>query len=349
MKIKFLKLEERQELIRLHKGTRDGRVRDRLKAILRLNQGWSYEKIAQALFLDDQTIRNYYKTYREIGIEGLTEFHYRGRNCCLSEEQSGDIKVHLDKITYLTADSIAVHIEDRYGVKYRRKGIVSLIKRLGFEYKKPKLMPGNPDATLQKEFVNEYQRIKQNLQVDDEVIFLDSVHPRHNVRNGYGRILKNRVKHLPTNSGRSRINIIGALNIGNLDVTVRQELTNVNSKSVANILLALLDKYPNAKNIHVILDNAGYNRAKIISVFKYTRIKLMFLPPYSPNLNLIERLWRFFHNKVTKFKHYQTFAQFQAACKNFFDNIEQHRNHLKTLLVENFNIIKPNLSKFLTA
>ena len=94
MATKFLTADERQELIRLHKRTKDGCVRDRLKAILWLDEGWSYEKIAQALFLDDQTIRNYWGIYQESGARGL------------SETQLAKLRVHLDEVTHLTAESV---------------------------------------------------------------------------------------------------------------------------------------------------------------------------------------------------------------------------------------------------
>lgn len=349
MTTRYLTSDERQELIKLHKRTRDSRITDRMKAILLLDGGWSYERIAQALFLDDQTIRNYYGVYEENGIAGLSEFHYMGQSCRLSDSQLADLRLHLDAVTHLNVDSIVMHVQEEYGIKYAPKGMTSLVKRLGFVYKKPKLVPGNPDAALQQEFVEQYEVIKQNLSADDEIVFLDSVHPQHNARNGYGWILKDTVKHLPTNTGRTRLNITGALNVKNLDVTLRQSIKNVNAFSVADILLDLMAKYPVAKNIYVILDNARYNRAKLIGVFKYTKIKLLFLPPYSPNLNLIERLWRFFHAKVTRFKHYKTFADFQKACKSFFDNIGQYNTQLKSLLVDNFNIISKPSSNFITA
>lgn len=346
---KFLTTDERQELIKLHKRTRDSRISDRMKAILLLDGGWRYERVAEALFLDDQTIRNYYGIYADSGVKGLSKFHYMGQSCRLSETQLAELIVYLDAVTHLNVDSIVLHVRREYGIKYAPKGMTSLIKRLGFEYKKPKLVPGSPDAALQQKFVEQYEAIKQNLSPSDEIVFLDSVHPQHNVKSGYGWILKDTVKHLPTNTGRARLNITGALNVQKLDVTMRQSTKNVNAYAVADILLDLMAKYPVAKNIYVILDNAQYNRAKLISVFKYTKIKLLFLPPYSPNLNLIERLWRFFHSKVTRFKHYKTFADFQTACKNFFDNIGQYKDQLKSLLIDNFNIISKPSSNFISA
>ena len=76
--------------------------------------------------------------------------------------------------------------------------------------------------------------------------------------------------------------------------------------------------YPAAKKITVILDNARYYRSKVVAEYlQNSRIELMFLPPYSPNLNLIERFWKFFKKQVLYNQYYGTFRQFKSACEFF--------------------------------
>lgn len=337
-------------MIKTHRLTRDGRLRDRLKSILLLDQGWSYEKIAQALFLDDQTVRNYDQSYRDHKKEGLLNLKYIGRPAKLTSQQCQELKAYLDAVTHLTAKAIVEYIKKTYGVIYARKGVMDLLHRLGFVYKKPKLMPGSPDPLKQEEFLHMYEGLKENLQNNDEIVFLDSVHPQHNARAGYGWILKGITKELPTNTGRHRLHITGALNVKKMDVIWRYDKEKVNTYSILHVLLDLKKKYPEAQNIYVILDNAAYNHAKLLKrAFDKTPIKFVFLPPYSPNLNLIERLWRFFHTKVTEFKHYKTFENFKESSFAFFEKMKDYEPELRTLLTENFNIIgKPN-SKIITA
>lgn len=98
--------------------------------------------------------------------------------------------------------------------------------------------------------------------------------------------------------------------------------------------------YPNSKTIYIFLDNAKYSRN--YDVYEHAEklnIELVFLPPYSPNLNLIERLWKFFKKQIRKNKYYDTFEEFKKAIFEFFQNIEQYENELKTLLTLNFEII----------
>ena len=66
---------------------------------------------------------------------------------------------------------------------------------------------------------------------------------------------------------------------------------------------------------------------------------LMFLPPYAPNLNLIERYWKYFKKVVLYDSYYETFNEFKTACENFFSDQEKHTSNLRSLLTENFQII----------
>jgi transposase len=73
---------------------------------------------------------------------------------------------------------------------------------------------------------------------------------------------------------------------------------------------------------------------------EHSRIDLQFLPPYAPNLNLIERFWKFFKRQVLYNRYYETFADYKAACNQFFADLNAHADQLRSLLTENFEIIR---------
>ena len=92
-----------------------------------------------------------------------------------------------------------------------------------------------------------------------------------------------------------------------------------------------------------MLDNARYQRAYAVKDLAIElKIDLIFLPPYCPNLNLIERLWKFFKNKVMKNNYYQSFIEFENVVCNFFKDFNKYDDELKTLLNFKFGIIKAN-------
>ena len=92
--------------------------------------------------------------------------------------------------------------------------------------------------------------------------------------------------------------------------------------------------------IHIICDNARYYRSQVVMDYLLdSKIQLIFLPPYAPNLNLIERYWRFFKKEIRYGKYYETFALFKQACDEFFSASERYKEALSSLLAENFQII----------
>ena len=117
-----------------------------------------------------------------------------------------------------------------------------LLHRLGYEYKKPKLIPGNPDINAQEEFITYYEEFMQDKPDDAEVLFLDAVHPEHNTIAACGWIKRGEKRELKTNSGRQRVNLHGAINAETHDVTVIESDT-VNKDSTIQLLEIIHQKY----------------------------------------------------------------------------------------------------------
>ena len=125
-----------------------------------------------------------------------------------------------------------------------------------------------------------------------------------------------------------------------LTVITRLEET-INADSMVLMIKNIEGHQPEGE-IYLIMDNARYNHA--IKVREYaerdkSRVHLVFLPSYSPNLNIIERLWLFFHQKVLYDKYYETFPEFKETVLNFFQNIGQYREELKSRLTDGFQTI----------
>jgi transposase len=341
----FLTSEQVQVLKQSHKGTREKRLADRIKAVLMLNFGFTHDQISQALLLDETTIRRHVEKFQTEGIEGLLECHFTGGQSRLTSIQETELKTFLKENTKRTAMEIVSHIQKTYGVKFTVIGATKLLHRLGFSYKKPKIIPGKADQQKQIEFLTKYEEIKANLKEKDEIYFLDSTHPQHNTKPSYGWILKgkNNDKFVKTNSGRKRINLSGALNLKNHTAIVLEEET-INYRVTLKLLKKLKNKQPTGK-VYLILDNASYYHKKEVKAWvkKHRRFKLIFLPSYSPNLNLIERLWRFFHQKITWNHYFETYEEFRKISLKFFRNLEKYKNELSTLLTDNFQVV-PNLN-----
>lgn len=341
----FLTEEQVLELRLAHKTIRDKKLADRIKAVVMLHHGFTYQEIAKALFLDEVTLRRYVAKFQEKGVDGLLEMRYAGGSSRLTSDQEMRLKRYFKTHTAQTALAVANHLAKRYGVKYSVIGVTKLLHRLGFVYKKPKVVPGKVDRLKQEQFLKIYEQTKENLKPQDQIYFVDSTHPSHNTMLSYGWILKGKKndKYIKTNTGRERLNLNGALSLVSQTAIVLEEKT-VNSESTINLLENIRRKQKRGK-VYLILDNASHHHARAVGrwLFHHPRFKLVFLPPYSPNLNPIERLWRFFHQRVTANRYFETFEEFKDTSLSFFKNLKVYKKELSTLLTDNFQLVSsPN-------
>jgi transposase len=336
----FLTEAQRSEYKRLHKKSKEKRFADRIKSILALDRGYSFEEIAMLLMIDDTSVRRWYEQYLADGMDALLVDDYQGSDPKLSVKQLRSFTEHLEQHIYLSAKEICAHVQGRYGVTYTVTGITDLLHRLNFTYKKPKHIPGKADAKAQEAFIKKYKRLKKTLMPVDNLYFMDGVHPLHNSQPAYGWIKKGEEKELKANTGRQRININGAYDIKNHRLVFHED-ESVNAQSTVALLQKLMNRQPQGK-IHIISDNARYYRSKEVRTYleKHRRIHFIFLPPYSPNLNLIERLWKFFKKKITYNRYYEKFAVFREECLYFLRHLSVYKEELKSLMTENFQLLQ---------
>lgn len=179
----FLKDEEREELTSLVRdGKAETRVTRRANALLLLDKGWSCERVADALFMDDDTIRYWHKLWLDRGFEWLMEFGYKGQACALTVAQQEALKRWVSDTLPRTTASVGEWIEKHCGVSYTRSAIIKLLKRLGMEYRKPKALPRKLDPAKQEAFIKEYNDLLNNMADDEVVLFADAVHPTYEAR-----------------------------------------------------------------------------------------------------------------------------------------------------------------------
>ena len=208
------------------------------------------------------------------------------------------------------------------------------------------MIPGKvPPVHVQQEFAEIlYQLHDIALSNDKEVLlFADPVHQIHNNENGYCWQLKGKdsTKTVLSNTGRRRLNIIGAINPVTLEPTILLTEENCCSEVIEVFLEEIRKQYKQATTICLVLDNARYQRSyEVREKAKELNIDLLFLPPYCPNLNLIERLWKHFKKVVMKNEYYQSFDQFEDTIYNFLKNFDTQKEILKTTLNFKFGIIK---------
>jgi len=333
---KLLTSKERSDLIQRHRKERDGRVRDRIKAVLAYDDGYSYSEIAKILLLDDETIRRHiedYQTKNKLNPES------GGSESKLTDPEALQLIEHLSEVTYLYVKDICQYVKQRYKKKYTISGMTKWLRANEFCYKKPHAVPAKADKEQQKKFIAFYKKLKAKAGKKEPIYFADSVHPQHQTQLVYGWIPKGERKEIATTGRQYRLNFIGGICL-NGHRFIHQQVDKVDAGSIALFLSELRRLNPGKYFIHVILDNAGYHRDEEVQAFaKGLAIKLHYLPPYSPNLNPIERVWKIMHECVTYNKYYESFSDFTVATINFFKTIGRKKNILRSRITDNFQVL----------
>lgn len=338
-----LSLEEQTQLRKLARTTKDKKTADRIRIILALGNGHSAKHVAELFLIDEDTVIKWRNKYlkRRLLTDWLATAH-TGYNGKLTRDQECKIEQYVETETITDAATMVAFIKVNYGKDYTVNGVTKLLHRLGFVYKQTTLIPGKLDEAKQTAFKQAYEKLRDNLPEDEIVMFGDGVHPSHNVHATKAWIRRGQDKQVPTNTGRKRLNINGVLNIETME-TVTYFSKTINAEETIHLFDKIQEIYPSKRKIHLILDNARYYKNKLIKAYlrkRRCRIKLIFLPAYSPNLNFIERLWHFMKKYIIGIKRRESFKEFEADIHDFFTNIKDYEQSLRQFIGTEMHLIK---------
>ncbi len=337
--------EEQEEMLEalLRKPTMPHGVGQRANALLLLNKGMSYNEVADVLYLNEATVRGWYQSYHIQGFDKLMSFGWKGSQGYLTDCQQSELSTYLEKNWHGDSAQVITHIKKTYDVKYTPSGCTKLLHKLGFEYRKPASIPMQADEQKQQAFIDRYEKLQNALTAENAVFyFSDAVHPEYQSRPAHGWFKKGVKVALKRTSGRQRVNIQGAINLENFHCPF-VEVETVNADSTIALFEKIEAENKTFSRIFIALDNAQYHHAvKVREWLKKTKskIELIFLPPYAPHLNPIERLWGVMHKKITHNKHYAKFKDFAEAILTFFrKTVPQEWQDFCSQVTDNFRII----------
>jgi transposase len=332
--------EEKKGLEANLKKTRDSSDWKRIFVILSYDEGQSVEELARLTRLSPWTIEEYLKEYSS---HNKTKNGPRGgSDSKLSETEARQLEDHLSKTTYLKVKDIVSYVRGAFDKEYSRTGMTGWLKERGFTFKRPEKVPGKLDPIKQSEFIELYKKLKASLGAKEELIFLDGIHPEYQSQAVCGWIKKGECKTLQTTGKQQRLHFIGALSLKNMNVFIREYKT-IDADSMI-VFLKQLEEESKADYIHIILDNArAHKNHKLDEYLKTSRIRLHYLPPYSPNLNPIERLWKVFRETTLYNRFFPTCREFFEVVRGFFaDKVHRIKPLLRRRISDNFQTIKLN-------
>ena len=331
--------DQRVNLEYLHSKTRDSKKCDRIKAVLLCSENWSTPMIAQALRLHETTIIRHINDYIE---KEKLKPENGGSTSYLSKEQTETVVQHLMIETYQCSYQIIDYIFDKHQVRFSISGLNKWLHREGFSYKKPKGVPHKFDPVKQAEFIEKYEALKAQV-TDEPILFIDAMHPTQATKVSGGWIKTGQDKAIKTTGSRTRLNVVGAIDLNNISDATVNRYDKVNSESIQDFFGTIRKKYPLKKEIHLILDGAGYHRSQALKDKAVElNIKLHYLPPYSPNLNPIERLWKVMNEHVRNNQYFSTAKEFRDKVDEFFQKtLPDIGDSLSSRINDSFQILNP--------
>lgn len=313
-------------------------LRRRTQALWGLGQGYSRSEASVIAGVSQSSVCNYIKMYNKGGLPAILSLNYKGP-CDALVGHRVEIAAMLEADPPRTAKEAASRIGATTGVHLRERQVARYLHQMGFRPIKTGQIPGKADPQKQSAFIAATLAclVAQAFKGQCMLFFMDAAH--FTLGDFSTRVWSRTRLFLPSGAGRNRINVLGAIDL------VKRELIEITNTDYVNVetVKALLDKIAAAYKgmpIYIVLDNARYQHCEAVKAYAESLgITLKFLPPYSPNLNLIERLWRLVRKEALDGEYYDSPAKFHAAIRDIVARIDTDpdiRQKVETLITPKF-------------
>ena len=233
-------------------------------------------------------------------------------------------------------DAVAL-IETMTGLKLSESQALRIMKKMGMSLKKCSSIPAKADPQLQFDFYCEEMkpRLEEASRGERKVFFVDAA---HFVPGAFLGMVWCFVRpFIKTSPGRQRYNVPGAVDSHSKEIISIKNTGYINALTVCELIEKIRNQYVE-DSITLILDNARYQRCKaVMQKADELNIELLFLPSYSPNLNLIERLWKLVKKRCLANRYYENFDKFKNAIDHCLDKLSnEDKDELESLLTLKF-------------
>src|SRR3954471_13044284 len=312
------------------------RVQLKMEAVYLKSQGLSHQDICRLARISENTLRSYLRQFQDGGVERLKRTDWAGTESELDEHRE-TLEDHFRNHPPRSTAEAAAEIERITGIRRGPTQVRQFLKGMGLKFRKLGMIPAKADADEQAKFLDEKfrPRLRQAQRLRRVVCFVDAAHFVHGAFLGYLWCFTRLLVRGP--SGRKRFNVLGAIDAVTHELTTVVNDTVIDAMAVCELLRSLSARYAGLP-LTLVLDNARYQKCEIVRLLAAElKIELLYLPAYSPNLNLIERLWKFVKKEVLSCRYYEDFARFKTAIVECLDGVEgKHKDAIASLLTLNF-------------
>jgi transposase len=304
-----------------------------------------HHEISRIARIGSDAVTRYLKEYNEGGLEAMGQLRI---HCPVSSLQPyrDQIKSHFQDRPPHTIAQASHEIEILTGIKLSLSACRDFLrKRLGMRCRKMGVIPSKANPEKQEAFLTHVLEplLEEEKQGKRKVFFVDAA---HFVMGAFlGMLWCFERLFLKSSSGRKRYNVLGAFSVKGTDLVTITNDAYINSDTIVDLLFKISREHPDLP-LTLIMDNARYQRCdKVMNKARDLGIDILFLPPYSPNLNLIERLWKFTKKKCLYNQYYETFCLFKEAIDDCLEKVKStFSEQIKTLLNPKFQLFEKSAS-----
>lgn len=312
------------------------RVRQKMETLWLKSQELQHQEICRLASISEPTLCSYLKDYQAGGIEQLRVVNfYRPESELMNHKEA--VESYFREHPPATIKEAMSKIEGLTSLKRSETQVREFLKAIGMKCRKVGMLPAKADPQAQENFKTQALEpvLAEAKAGQRKVYFVDAAHfvlaPFLGFLWSFTRLF------IQAPAGRQRFNVLGALDaISHELITVTND-TYIKALSVCDLLCQVRLLYPDIP-VTLILDNARYQKCKVVwELAASLNIELLYLPPYSPNLNLIERLWKFVKKKCLYSKYYADFDLFKQAISDCLAHThDTYKDELDSLLTLNF-------------
>jgi transposase len=347
MKPIVLDKKQRAEIEKRRRESHDKRIYTRLSAVLWVADGRERQEVAALLSISVRQLTDWLRIFRNQGLPALCILHYKGDPGNLTSRQVEELKEQISQGHFRSSGQIQQWLKDNFAVAYSSTGVKDLLRRIGASYHKVSafLWKGNPDK--QRNFVKKVRRHQREAKREGAPstrrYYVDACHPIWGMDLVFCCWLLVGQRFLVgVGSGRKRLNILGAYCPDDQEyLDIRLTRDNINGEQFVNLLRLLYATHRETEKFILYVDGAKYYSKPVVLEWlaRHPQFHVVTIPAYSPNCNLIERLWKFLRQEAFNRWH-KTFNHMQDAVSEVLDHLPNYRRELETQMTETFHILK---------
>jgi transposase len=312
------------------------RVQEKMEAVHLKSQGLLHKDVCRLSRISESTLRSCLGRFREGGVERLKRLDFPVPRSETADHRE-ELEDYFRKNPPRSTGEAAAAIERITGIRRGPTRVRKFLTGMGLKCRKPGMIPAKADADVQRKFLGETlrPRLRQARRLRRVVCFVDAAHLVHGPYPGCLWCFVRLLMRGP--SGRKRFDVLGAIDAVAHELTTVCNDTVVNAGTACELLRAPAARYVGLP-LTLVLDDARHQKCEVVrSLAAGLGIELLYLPSYSPSLNLIGRLWKFVEKECLSCRYYEDFARFKGAITECLNGVEgKHKSSIGSLLTLNF-------------